>query len=101
HDGEAGRGVAFSDVTEFARPLTYQVWRAEFDNILLTRAKEIGVDVREGCRVTACDFAADGATLEFARQPGASERVRVRAVVDATGREGLIARKYKLRTDEP
>ncbi|HKO02830.1 MAG TPA: NAD(P)/FAD-dependent oxidoreductase [Thermoanaerobaculia bacterium] len=101
HDGEAGRGVDFSDVTEVARPLTYQVSRAEFDNILLTRAKEIGVDVREGCRVTACDFAADGATLEFARQPGASERVRVRAVVDATGREGLIARKYKLRTDEP
>lgn len=101
HDGEAGRGVDFSEVTEVARPLTYQVSRAEFDNILLTRAKEVGVDVREGCRVMGCDFAADGATLEFARQPGANERVRVRAVVDATGREGLIARKYKLRTDEP
>jgi len=27
--------------------------------------------------------------------------VRVRAIVDATGRQGLIARKYNLRTDEP
>lgn len=96
HDGEAGRTVDFSAVTEVTRPQTYQVCREEFDRILLERAREVGVDVREGVRVTNFEFASDAATLDTT-----SGRVRVRAMVDATGREGLIARKQGLRKDEP
>ena len=40
HDGSSGRGVDFSDVAEVTRPQTYQVPRAEFDRILLDRARE-------------------------------------------------------------
>ena len=101
HDGLSGRGVDFSTVTEVRRPQTYQVPRAEFDRILLERAREAGVEVREGYRVTACEFTADGATVDFTAPDGTSGRVRVHAIVDATGRAGLIARKYALRTDEP
>lgn len=97
HDGQSGRGVNFADVTEVRRPQTYQVPRAELDQILLERAKELGVDVREGVRVTACEFAPDAAVVEIDN----ASRVRVRAMVDATGRNGLLARKYNLRTDEP
>jgi flavin-dependent dehydrogenase len=99
HDGQSGRGVNFADVREVRRPQTYQVSRAEFDHILMERAREVGVEVREGYRVTGCEFAADAATVDFAG--GESGRVRVRAVVDATGRQGLIAKKLDLRTDEP
>jgi flavin-dependent dehydrogenase len=99
HDGQSGRGVNFAEVTEVRRPQTYQVPRAEFDRILMERAREVGVDVREGVRVTACDFASDAATVDFAN--GAPGRVRVRAMVDATGRNGLLARKFSLRKDEP
>ncbi len=99
HDGQSGRGVNFAEVTEVRRPQTYQVPRAEFDRILLERARELGVDVREGVRVTACELAPDAAILDFANDaPG---RVRVRAMVDATGRNGMLARKFNLRTDEP
>jgi flavin-dependent dehydrogenase len=102
HDGRSGRGVAFADVREVTRPQTYQVNRGEFDRILLDRARELGVDVREGHRVTGCDFAPDAALLDVAPTTGGTPaRVRVRAVVDATGRTGLIARKFNLRTDEP
>jgi flavin-dependent dehydrogenase len=97
HDGQTGRGVNFAEVREVRRPQTYQVPRAEFDRILLERAREAGVDVREGCRVLACDFTPDAAVLDV----DGPVRVRVRALVDATGRQGLIARKYGLRTDEP
>jgi flavin-dependent dehydrogenase len=97
HDGQTGRGVNFADVREVRRPQTYQVPRAEFDRILLERAREVGVDVREGCRVTACEFTPDAAVLDL----DGPAHVRIRAVVDATGRQGLIARKYGLRTDEP
>lgn len=99
HDGQSGRGVNFAEVREVRKPQTYQVPRAEFDRILLERAKELGVDVREGTRVTSCDFAPDAAIVDYAN--GTSGRVRARAMVDATGRNGLLARKYNLRTDEP
>jgi flavin-dependent dehydrogenase len=103
HDGQSGRYVDFTDVREVTRPQTYQVCRQEFDRILLDRARELGVDVREGWNVSACEFAEDAAILDVASRDGAAatKRVRVRALVDATGRGGLIARKFNLRTDEP
>lgn len=102
HDGQSGRYVDFTAVREVTKPQTYQVCRQEFDRILLERAREVGVDVREGWNVSACEFAPDAATLDVAsRGNGTTARVRVRALVDATGRGGLIARKFNLRTDEP
>jgi flavin-dependent dehydrogenase len=102
HDGTSGRGVDFSDVSEVARPQTYQVPREDFDRILIERAREAGADVRQGFRVSACEFTADAAVLDvIPSEGGPSEQLRVRALVDATGRHGLIARKYDLRTDEP
>lgn len=101
HDGRSGRTVDFRDVTEVAQPRTYQVPRQEFDRILLDRAREVGVDVREEHRVTAFDFTEEAAIVDFAPATGEPGRVRVRALVDATGRTGLIAKKFDLRTDEP
>ena len=102
HDARSGRYVDFTDVREVTRPQTYQVCRQQFDQILLERAREVGVDVREGCDVTACEFAPDAGILDVAcRVDAATRRVRVRALVDATGRGGLIARKFNLRTEEP
>src|SRR5258706_14279974 len=59
HDGASGRGVNFASVTELRKPQTIQVPRAEFDRILMDRAREAGADVREGHRVTACEFTPD------------------------------------------
>jgi flavin-dependent dehydrogenase len=102
HDGQSGRYVDFTCVREVTKPQTYQVCREEFDRILLERAREVGVDVREACNVIQCEFAPDAAILEVASRADASpKRVRVRALVDATGRGGLLARKFNLRTEEP
>jgi flavin-dependent dehydrogenase len=102
HEGQSGRYVDFAGAREVTRPQTYQVCRQEFDRILLERAREVGVDVREGCNVIACQFAPDAAILDVAsRANGTTSGVRVRALVDATGRGGLIARKFNLRTEEP
>src|SRR6266403_6211298 len=91
HDARSGRYVDFTDVREVTKPQTYQVCRQEFDQILLERAREVGVDVREGWNVSACEFASDAAILDVAsRGNGGTGRVRVRALVDATGRSGLI-----------
>src|SRR4030095_2041339 len=102
YDGQNGRYGDFSCVREGRRPQTYQVCRGEFERILLERAREVGVEVREACNVITCEFAADAAILDVAsRTDAATQRVRVRALVDATGRGGLIARKFNLRTEEP
>jgi flavin-dependent dehydrogenase len=102
HDGLSGRGVDFTDVTEVTKPKTVQVCREVFDKILLDRARELGVNVREGYRVNACEFGPYAAILDFASSDdGVTGRVRVHALVDATGRNGLLARKFNLRTDEP
>src|SRR5688572_9366378 len=101
HDGMSGRGVDFCSASDVARPQTYQVPRAEFDRILLEHAREVGVDVREGHRVNGCEFSPDAAVLDFTSADATTGRVRVRALVDATGRQGLIAKKFDLRTDEP
>jgi flavin-dependent dehydrogenase len=102
HDGQSGRYVDFANAWQVTRPQTYQVCRQEFDRILLERAREVGVEVREACNVITCEFAPDAAILDVASRGNApTGRVRVRALVDATGRGGLIARKFNLRTDEP
>ncbi|HEY2567781.1 MAG TPA: NAD(P)/FAD-dependent oxidoreductase [Candidatus Udaeobacter sp.] len=102
HDGQSGRYVDFTDVREVTRAQTYQVCREEFDRILLDRAREVGVEVREASNVITCEFSRDFVILDVAsRHDGALSRVRVRALVDATGRGGLLARKFNLRTEEP
>src|ERR1700730_2920892 len=92
HDGQSGRYVDFTGVREVNRPQTYQVCRQEFDRILMERAREVGVEVREGCHVTACEFTSDAVILDVAsRADVAPVRLYVRAIVDRTGRRGLIA----------
>src|SRR3954451_15774210 len=41
HDGQSGRGVDFTDVSEVTKPKTVQVCREVFDKILLDRAREV------------------------------------------------------------
>jgi flavin-dependent dehydrogenase len=101
HDGQSGRTVDFVSAAGIQRPQTYQVCREKFDHILMERAREAGADVREAHRVTACEFANDAAVLDYTRPDGTAAKVRVRAMVDATGRNGILARKFGLRKDEP
>jgi FADH2-dependent halogenase len=97
HDGAAGRSVDFAASGEIRRPQTYQVERARFDALLVERAREAGAEVREGARVEAVELDADGVTLQVA----GGAPLRARAVIDASGRRGVLARELGLRRDEP
>jgi flavin-dependent dehydrogenase len=101
HDGRAGRPVDFSTSREISRPQTYQVCREKFDQMLLERALEAGVEVRQGYRVAGVDFDVDGVRVRYLDERGAAGSERARAVVDSTGRAGLLARQLSLREDEP
>jgi len=101
HDGRAGRPVEFDSSKEVTRPQTWQVCREKFDQILVERARETGAEVHEGCRVREVDFAVDHVAVHCVGERGDERRLIVRAVVDATGRSGLLSRKLGLRVDEP
>lgn len=100
HDGKSGRGVDFAHA-HVPTPRTYQVCRAELDRILLDRAAAVGADVRQEHRVSGVDFQADGVVLDYVDAAGRPAKVKVRAMVDGTGRSGLLGKKLALRTEEP
>ena len=100
-DGTFERFADFSVAREVPRPQTWQVPRAEFDELLLKHAADSGADVRQGHRVLDVAFDPDGVTVTFRQDDEAPGRVRARAVVDASGRVGVLARKFGVRVDEP
>lgn len=67
----------------------WQVERAPFDHALLRRAQALGAEVREGTRVLRADVREDGVTV--VSEQGRHE---ARFVVDATGRDRLLARQH-------
>lgn len=83
------------------RNYTYHVDRGKFDLLLLQHAHEAGATVYEGVRVQHVDFSEPGAPrvhFEIAKQHAS---VRVRLVVDASGRKTLLGNQLKLRIQDP
>jgi flavin-dependent dehydrogenase len=83
-------------------PYAFQVWRPQFDQILLTNSARHGVDVRQGCRVL--DVLRDGerATgVRYMDDHGRESVVRAAMIVDASGQTGLIGRALELRRADP
>ena len=77
-----------------ALPHAWQVSRDAFDELLLRNAARLGADVREGWKVTRVLFDGDAAVgVEATDVAGVSRRIGARVVVDATGRDGLLARR--------
>jgi flavin-dependent dehydrogenase len=85
-DGRAWRGL--------------QVWRATFDTILLTRAQELGAEVRQPCRAIepiVCDGDVQGVVTS-------AGLVRARVTIDACGGRHWLARRISVpirRHSEP
>lgn len=63
----------------------FQVWRPDFDEMLLARARDLGADIRRPCAVTG--VLPGGAGVETTDGP-----VTARVVVDATGRARWLGR---------
>jgi flavin-dependent dehydrogenase len=83
-------------------PHAYQVWRPQFDQILLDNSRAAGVEVREGCRVTEAQFDGETVTgLRYLDENGAEQLCRARFVVDASGQAGLLGRTLRLRRSDP
>jgi flavin-dependent dehydrogenase len=69
---------------------SYQVPRADFDLLLLEHARKLGADVFQPAEVQRVAFDDDGVTLGVAGE-SAPAAVRARMLVDASGRDSLLA----------
>jgi halogenation protein CepH len=85
----------------FQRPYTFHVERAEFDLILLNNTRRHGVDVREEWTVKDV-IVENGQVVGVLAGPNGKEPAPYysRVVVDATGRNCMLAKKFgRTRTD--
>jgi flavin-dependent dehydrogenase len=81
---------------------TWQVVRSEFDKMMLENAREHGACVYEGIRVVDVLFEggrATGVTIQF--DGGARQNVKAKVVVDASGQNGLLQNRFRLRVWDP
>jgi len=82
---------------------TWQVWRGEFDQMLLDNAIKKGVTLRQ--HVTVRDVLMEGSRVVGVRadtKDGVKgEEIRAQVVVDATGRDSLLSRKFGWKDKDP
>ena len=94
--------VQFGDAWDKSMPFAYQVRRSEFDEILLRNAQSRGATVVEGCRVREVAFQEDGgAVIDARHDDGRQAQWKARFVVDASGRDTVLGRKFGTKRRNP
>jgi len=89
----------FADATDPNMPLAYQVRRSEFDEILFKRAAALGAEAYENTRVREFDLGDERSapTVKATSIDGTVREWRAKFIVDATGRDTLIANRLKVK----
>lgn len=88
-----GTALEFGDAWDKSLPMAWQVRRADFDDILFRNAGASGAVTHQGCCVRRVECDAEGATVDAVLNGGALQRWRARFVIDASGRDTLLARQ--------
>jgi flavin-dependent dehydrogenase len=95
-DGALGYTFRFRENLPEAYHSSFQVKRAEFDQLLLRNAAANGVDVREETAVTAVELSdTERATVTIAN----GERIEARFVVDASGHGAFLGNRHGDKED--
>src|SRR5262245_51939813 len=79
----------------------YNVPRADFDRLLLDHATKEGAVVREGVEVREVALRGDGVRLAVEAGEGGTEDVEAAFLVDASGRDALLASRLGRRVPMP
>jgi flavin-dependent dehydrogenase len=93
--------VDFSEGWDPTKDSAWQVRRSELDELLFRHAGKEGALTLEGARVRQVDFDAEGATVQAVLDDGGARRWRARFVVDASGRDTLLATKFRCKNKNP
>jgi len=102
-DGKVSKPFYFFLHDDHPSAVTWQVERSEFDQMLVEKARANGAEIREGHRVLDVIREADGSVVGVVAEDGEGTRreIRSRIVVDASGRDCLVAGKNRWRNRDP
>ncbi len=89
----------FADAWDKSMPMSYQVRRAEFDEILIRNAAAKNATVIEGCQVQDVAFLPDaqGAVVQARHDDGQIGSWHARFVLDASGRDTFLGNRLKAK----
>lgn len=94
--GKVSQPFYFFQTIKHECAVTWQVVRSEFDKMLLDNAREKGAEIRQGMHVR--DVLMDGSRVVGVKYDEVGGRkgleLRARVVVDASGRDSLLSRKF-------
>jgi flavin-dependent dehydrogenase len=91
----------FAAAIETPTPQTFQVLRERFDEILLRHAEKSGAEVLEEHQVLDVVIEPDGVSLRVSAREGGERTLRVGVVVDASGRAGLLVKRFGRHAMDP
>jgi len=101
--GKVSQPFYFFNTIKHECAQTWQVWRDEFDQMLLDNAVRKGVTLRQF--VTVRDVLMDGSRVVGVRADTKDgrkgEEIRAKVVVDASGRDSLLSRKFGWKDRDP
>ena len=89
--------IEFVEAWDKSMPYAWQVRRSELDEILFRNAAAKGAHTFEGERVREVAFDGDGATVQVDLDDGARRSWRARFVIDASGRDTLLANQLRCK----
>jgi flavin-dependent dehydrogenase len=87
----------FANAIDKRYPFAYQVRRSVLDEMLFKHAQAKGAHALEGCRISDVEFTREGATIRGETEDGQEHRWQARFVVDASGRDTLLAGRFGLK----
>lgn len=101
-DGGLTRLFHFDEAMDRRYPMCFQVPRSEFDHLLLRQAASRGARVHEATVVTDALQQPDGTwCVPVENEKDGAQTIRCRFLIDASGRDGLLARHKGLREMHP
>ena len=89
--------VDFAEGWDPSKNAAWQVRRSELDELLFRHAAAEGAFAQEGVKVREVDFDDEGATVQTVGEDGTRRQWRTRFVVDASGRDTMLANKFRCK----
>lgn len=103
--GREAKPFYFFETNPHESSMTWQVLRSEFDQMMIENATEHGAEIRQGVHVKKILFEEEcvvGVQTRPANGNGhEDEKIQAQVVVDASGRNSLISRRFRLRRPYP
>lgn len=97
-DGSTNTAWCFNRHISDESNLSFQVIRAEFDDILLRHAESLGATVLEEIRVVDAEFGDDSVFVTANDREGSVQEFTARFVVDASGRDTFLSNRLGTKT---